>query len=454
MKAAWRGTSSKISLARASRTAGSEGAEALPELDLGVHAVLHVRQTRVGEDAAGAEGARTELGAIGHEPDHRAVPEETGGGPDHLLATESGPAGSEVHGAGERRRPGPQERALERREPPPVETGEGIGGRPRRGPVVAGRGADPDLLERPLPRNPAVRHAVQGDAAGQAEAGETRRVVDVADHPQQGLLDVRLERGGDVAVDVLERSFTRATRREQPLQAAAEHPCPSPGEREDPRIQPDRAVGIEGCDSLQHGAEPRLAVGREAHDRPLALVDRVAEKRGDGAVEKAEAVREACLLAQLEPVAPADAPAGRGPLADAVHGEDGRLLEGREEERGRRVGAVVRAHEDRHLAAQRALEVEADPELPAQPVGHDEREGGQRVGEAGEGDGRDPLELPDRLLVKDGRAEVRRLESGVGETAGIARSGKPASCLRRLRRSSATATRSRPSATRAAAASW
>ena len=41
--------------------AGREGAEALPELDLHVQGVVHLRVAGVGEDAAAAEGARPEL---------------------------------------------------------------------------------------------------------------------------------------------------------------------------------------------------------------------------------------------------------------------------------------------------------------------------------------------------------------------------------------------------------
>ena len=39
---------------------------------------------------------------------------------------------------------------------------------------IAGRGLDPDLLERAFAEDPAVGHAVQGDAAGQAEVRQAR----------------------------------------------------------------------------------------------------------------------------------------------------------------------------------------------------------------------------------------------------------------------------------------
>src|SRR2546428_7933586 len=43
--------------------AGSEGPETLAELDLQVHGRLHLRRARVADDAAGAKGTGTELGA-------------------------------------------------------------------------------------------------------------------------------------------------------------------------------------------------------------------------------------------------------------------------------------------------------------------------------------------------------------------------------------------------------
>ncbi len=45
-------------------------------------------------------------------------------------------------------------------------------------------------------------------------------------------------------------------------------------------------------------------------------------------------------------VAAADAEAGRGPFADAVEGQDGRLLEGRGEEGAGRVRLVVLGEDD------------------------------------------------------------------------------------------------------------
>ena len=85
----------------------------------------------------------------------------------------------------------------------------------------------------------------------------------------------------------------------------------------------------------------RLAVGRQAHQLVLARVDREAAEVGEGRVEQAQRVRKAQLVRERDAVAAADAEAGRGPFADAVEREDGRLVERRGKERAGGVRLVV-----------------------------------------------------------------------------------------------------------------
>ena len=98
----------------------------------------------------------------------------------------------------------------------------------------------------------------------------------------------------------------------------------------------------------------RLAVRRHAHDLVLAVVHLEAEEGGEGRVEQAERVREARLLEQLDAVLSAPSPqvalptpsVAGGPLADAVDGQDRRLLERRAEEGAGGVRQVVLDEQD------------------------------------------------------------------------------------------------------------
>ena len=90
-----------------------------------------------------------------------------------------------------------------------------------------------------------------------------------------------------------------------------------------------------------------------------------------GAVEKAERVGEPNLLEQPDVGRTADPNAGGRPLAHAVHGQHGRLLEWRTEERARRMREVVLAEEylggrDTELT----LKQMANPEFVAEPGDH------------------------------------------------------------------------------------
>ena len=103
----------------------------------------------------------------------------------------------------------------------------------------------------------------------------------------------------------------------------------------------------------------------------------------------------------------ADAEGGGGPLADAVHGEDGRLLEGGGQEARGGVAHVVLGEEDRPLVG---LELLADdrghPELLVEPHRHRLAEGVERAREGGDVGREHPLELQERLVVEADRVEL------------------------------------------------
>ena len=155
-----------------------ERSERLAVLDLEVHDRLHRGRARVADDRAVAERARAELHAPLQESDDVAVGDRTG---DALGARR---AGEPLVRDSRARRATPRPRRSPKRGPryaplhpvvdavgvarvvedlvPAVQRGaEGAAG-------VAGRGLDPDPLERSLAQQHAVGDAVERDAAGQA----------------------------------------------------------------------------------------------------------------------------------------------------------------------------------------------------------------------------------------------------------------------------------------------
>ncbi len=128
-------------------------------------------------------------------------------------------------------------------------------------------------------------------------------------------------------------------------------------------------------------------------------------------------MRKAELLEELDPVAAAARDARRRPLADAVEGEDRRLLEGRGEEGAGRVGLVVLGEDVAALvvAAEAAVELARRVELLLQPERqpHQEQlEAARRVGEVGL---EQAVELQERLVVEGDVVEVTRRDAGFVE---------------------------------------
>ena len=177
-----------------------------------------------------------------------------------------------------------------------------------------------------------------------------------------------------------------------------------------------------------------LPVGGEAHHLVLGAVDLEAEVVGEGAVEEPQAVREADLLEHRDVGALADAVGRRRPLADAVHGEDRRLLEGGGQEARGGVAHVVLGEEDRPLVG---LELLADdrghPELLVEPHRHRLAEGGEGAREGGDVGREHPLELEERLVVEADRVELlgldprlveHVLDRAVGEVRVVALAGE------------------------------
>ena len=112
----------------------------------------------------------------------------------------------------------------------------------------------------------------------------------------------------------------------------------------------------------------RRAVWCEPHDLVLARVhleSGVVRERG---IEQAEGIRPAKLLQQLELVAASEAIRSSRPFTDAIHREDGRLLERAGEERARRVRLVMLGVQQVALeSAQRVTKLPVGEELFLDP---------------------------------------------------------------------------------------
>jgi hypothetical protein len=80
-----------------------------------------------------------------------------------------------------------------------------VGRGPQARPAVVGRGLHVQVLEARLVADPAIHHAVQRHAAGEAERIEAGALVQGPQHRQLDLLQALLHRGGHVPVPRLER---------------------------------------------------------------------------------------------------------------------------------------------------------------------------------------------------------------------------------------------------------
>src|SRR3990172_7863991 len=100
----------------------------------------------------------------------------------------------------------------------------------------------------------------------------------------------------------------------------------------------------------------RFAVRRETHELVFTGVDLESGEVGEGRVQEADRVREMNFLEQRDLVALALHYRGRGPLADAIHGENERILEWRRIERRGGVRQVVLGEQQLSTGVERRVE--------------------------------------------------------------------------------------------------
>src|SRR5215831_21082288 len=89
---------------------------------------------------------------------------------------------------------------------------------------------------------------------------------------------------------------------------------------------------------IDQAFEVWLTVRRKAHHLVLARVDAKSDVLGECAIQEPEGMRKADVMCQLEMVAPTPSQRRRGPLSNAVEGEDSCLPE----RRGKKCTGCVR----------------------------------------------------------------------------------------------------------------
>ena len=277
---------------------------------------------------------------------------------------------------------------------------------------VTRRGLDPEVLEDPLPQQHAVGHAVQGDAPGHAQVALAGDLPGVAGELEDDLLGDVLDRLREVHLALGDRRLGAAGRTPEQRRELAVGHLQAVEVAEVVHVHPERAV-LPDVDQLPPDGVrvPALAVGREAHQLVLARVHPETGEVGEGRVEEPQGVREGDLAEELELVPLAHADGGGRPLAHAVEGQHGRLLEGRGVEGRRRVRLVVLGEEDLPGLAdaallQRVLDLGRDPQLLAQPEGHGHDVRAQPLGDDREIGLEDAVELEQRLVVEDDPVEL------------------------------------------------
>jgi len=142
-------------------------------------------------------------------------------------------------------------------------------------------------------------------------------------------------------------------------------------------------------------------------------------------------VGEVQLVAESDLVALADAEAGGGPFADAIHGEDGGLVEGRGEERAGGVGFVVLGEDVAALvgAVQGLVHLAGQVQLLLEPDGQAREELAESAGGVGQVGLQEAFEFEQGLLIEDDVVEVLRTRSGGLEAVVHGMGGEPAVVL-------------------------
>ncbi len=190
---------------------------------------------------------------------------------------------------------------------------------------IAGRRLDPDVLERPFAQDAAIGHAVERDAAGQAQVVRLELVVNGARQAQHDLLGHRLDGAGDIHLLLRDLRLRRARRRAEQVGEPFIGHGQTGGVVEIVHVQAEGAVRLQVDQLVEDQVDVlRLAVGRQPHQLVFAGIHPEAGVIGKGRVQHAQRVREVQLPLRRQLVALAQPHRGRGPLAHPVQAQHGR----------------------------------------------------------------------------------------------------------------------------------
>ena len=420
-----------------------EGTKRLAILHLEIERLLHRGRARVAQDGARAERTRSELHAALHPAHRLLIGQRLGGLVDHLRMVEArelgagrgqalgnlvvGVLGAEV-GASHAIHMAVELARLAH------EAVIGGIGRAHRAAGITGRRLHPDVVEDVLAQQLAVGDAVQRHAAGQADVPGAGFLADRAAETKHDLLGDGLDRRREIHVDLRQLFLGCAALDAEHIGELVVRHAEASAIVEVGLVEAEGAVLLEVDDLVEDQVlEPRLAVGREAHDLVFTRVDLEAGVVGKGRIEQSQRMREVQLFQHLEAVALAVAQRRGRPLADAIHGQDGGFLERRGKERRGGMALVMLAEQQAllpvevrlpalHLVAQQGLL----EELLLQPQRHGHAEGIEAARGVGEVGLEQAFELQERLVVEGDVVDVGQLDAGTieAELHGILRKAR------------------------------
>jgi hypothetical protein len=203
---------------------------------------------------------------------------------------------------------------------------------------ITGGRLNPNLFERSFPFDPAVAHAVERHASGEAQIAQPCFAMRKGRHLQHHFFGDVLDRSCKIHLALCQPALGLPRRTaQQPFHRRSRH-----RQRvrvgEELLVHPQAAVIADFDEVILDGFhEGGLAVRRQAHDLVLSGVHLEAGKIGKSRIEQAEGVRKPLLAQERQLVALADANRRRRPLTDAVHRHHRGLLERRREKCRRRV---------------------------------------------------------------------------------------------------------------------
>ena len=147
----------------------------------------------------------------------------------------------------------------------------------------------------------AIRHAVQGHAAGEREIFRAGQLPRMPRHAEHGLLGDELDGRREIHLPLRERALRRARRAAEKRVERGRGHRQAVQEIEVAQVEAQRAVGFEVEQFFAHRVrKARRAAGREAHEFVFAAVHAEAAERRDRRVEQPERMRKRERLEQLD----------------------------------------------------------------------------------------------------------------------------------------------------------